>query len=490
MTIRKTIFFVLAAGLFSLAAIPAVDPDLWWHLKTGQVILTHGIPKVDIYSFTMKGKPWITHEWLSEVFLWSVHACGGIPALIISFALIASLTFGLVYFTCAGSPFLAFPLTLLACWSSRFLWGSRPQIFNILMLAVFLWLLQSVRQRRFRWQWIYAFPFLTALWANLHSGYLMGIAVLVVCVMGETAQIFLRKSEEGTLGKDVLWHLGFVVSLCMLAALINPSGYKIWFYPFETLGSSMMQSTILEWLVPDFHHWNYKPFLITMVLGAIAFMNTRRQRNIPEMMLYGGAMAAGLFSRRHIPFFEVVAIPIISRALLDCFQGPNVRDFLEGKTLSRKTSGIVLIVNIVLVLSVLVATGLWAREQIRKTDAQMRDMYPLEAVKKIKEKGLADKHGLNEYAWGGYLIWNDLPVFIDGRVDMYGDDFFREYMSVHDAQKGWKEMYMVFMRYDVRYILLRPLSLLANLLRANGDWKEVYRDRTASVFILQKSPKL
>lgn len=488
MTLKSAMLSLLVAALFAMTVIPTVDPDLWWHLKTGQVIVTQGIPRVDIFSFTMKGSPWITHEWLSQVFLWLVHSVGGAAGLMVAFALMAVLIFSFVYFTCATPAILSFLLSLFACWTSLFMWGSRPQIFNILMLAVFMCLLENIRQQKFSWKMLYIFPFLTLLWVNLHSGYLLGIIVLFTFLAGDSIQIFLQKNEEGTLGEKKLWHLLIVSALSLVTALANPSGYKIWHYPFETLRSKMMQSSIVEWLAPDFHFAAYKPFLALMIVGAIVFMASRRKRNITEMFLYVATMAAALISRRHIPLFAVVAIPIISRALLDCFPMPNWTSVLEGKTLPPKVLRVIQIVNILLVISALVASGIWVSKKIRGNDAEVHGSYPVEAVNWLKMKGLEKEHGFNDYGWGGYLIWSDLPVFIDGRVDMYGDNFFRQYAEISDLRTNWEKMYKIFSRYNIRYILVRSRSLLAGVFRTNEDWKEVFKDPTASIFLLQTSP--
>ena len=485
MTIKQASLGVLAAVLFMLGMFQTVDPDLWWHLKTGQVILSQGLPRVDIFSFTMAGTPWTTHEWLSEVIMWWLYAhAGGLPALSIVFALIAVLTFGLVYFTCAGRPALALPLTLLAFWTTRFLWGARPQIFNILMLALVLWLMEQVRQKKFSLKALYVLPVLILLWANLHSGYLMGLAVLGVYLAGDLLQIFLWKSEEGTFGRTGLKCLGIIFPLCILASLVNPSGYRLWLYPFETLGSQMMQRFILEWKAPDFHFWNYKPFMISMGLGAVAFMASSRRRNIAEMIFYGGAMAAGLISRRHIPFFAVVAFPILSRAFLDCFQTEKARAFWSGSAFSSKLAPGFRIFNLFLVAVCLFFAAFVAQKVLAGNDEKIREKYPVAAIKFLKEKGFSVRHGFNEYVWGGYMLWSDLPVFMDGRVDMYGDRFFRDYLLIRDLKEGVGAISSVFQQFDVTYALIPPQSAFASFLRSNKQqWNEIYRDGTASLFL-------
>jgi hypothetical protein len=423
--------------------------------------------------------------------MWLIYAhAGGLKALMVAFALIGAMTFGFVYLTCAGLPFIAVPLTLLSYWTSRFLWGSRPQIFNIFMLALLMWILESVRQKRFGWKGLYVLPFLFMVWANLHSGYLMGITVLWIFLAGDKLQTFLWKSDEGVFAKPVLKHLAIVIVLSVLAAMVNPSGYNILLYPFATLTSKMMQSSILEWLTPDFHHWNYKPFIISMGLGAIAFMASRRRRNITEMVLYAGTLAAGLISRRHIPFFAIVAIPSISRAILDSLEGSKWQDFFAGRTLPRKIDSFYQLVCILLVALSLAGCALWTTQQMKKNDAEIRDKYPVEAVKFLKDRNLQGLRGFNEYLWGGYLLWSDIRVFIDGRVDMYGDDFFKDFIALHDLKKSPQDMANTFRYYNVTYVLMRPQSALAQGLRGSPAWREVYRDKTATVLVLTTASNL
>src|SRR6266576_2463122 len=73
---------MLAALLVLLAVITARprlnDPDLWWHLKTGEIIWnTHQIPRTDLFSFTTNNHEWIAHEWLSQVAIYVSWRLGG-----------------------------------------------------------------------------------------------------------------------------------------------------------------------------------------------------------------------------------------------------------------------------------------------------------------------------------------------------------------------------------------------------------------------------
>src|SRR2546422_4508442 len=75
--------WLLFTAIFSLAAVPPLDPDLWWHLANGRLIITTGmIPHVDLYSFSAAGQPWVMHEWLADLMMYLLYQLGGLPLLV------------------------------------------------------------------------------------------------------------------------------------------------------------------------------------------------------------------------------------------------------------------------------------------------------------------------------------------------------------------------------------------------------------------------
>src|SRR5216684_7410571 len=84
---RRVFVVVLALGLFAMATRGMADPDVWWHLRTGQLILqNHALFHTDPYSFTRFGQSWINHEWLSEVLLFGLYRVAGFGGLTVAFA--------------------------------------------------------------------------------------------------------------------------------------------------------------------------------------------------------------------------------------------------------------------------------------------------------------------------------------------------------------------------------------------------------------------
>src|ERR1700676_547839 len=103
---RRVFVMILAIGLFAMAARNVTDPDLWWHLRTGQLILqNHALFHTDPYSFTRFGQPWINHEWLSEVLLFGLYRVAGFGGLTVAFAVAILGTSSADVFSAAGQHF-------------------------------------------------------------------------------------------------------------------------------------------------------------------------------------------------------------------------------------------------------------------------------------------------------------------------------------------------------------------------------------------------
>src|SRR2546425_8438407 len=161
MTIRRAFVFLFIADVFSMAVRETLDPDMWWHLRTGKLIWDSGIPRQDVFSFTMLGHDWFAHEWLSEAVMWPVYRLGGLGGLSVAFAALVALAFWLVYRCCDGQPYLAAAVALLGAFSAAPTFGVRPQMFNMLLLAAFLAIVEGVRSGRRTRRALFFLPLLT-----------------------------------------------------------------------------------------------------------------------------------------------------------------------------------------------------------------------------------------------------------------------------------------------------------------------------------------
>ncbi|MCA9946363.1 MAG: hypothetical protein KC449_22925, partial [Anaerolineales bacterium] len=487
MNTKRLFVALFAIALFTMAVRETLDPDMWWHLRTGEYILQHGIPAQDVFTFTVPQHAWVTHEWLSQLIMWLVYLAGGLPGLILFFAALIALTFGLLYLACAGRPYLPAFIVLFAAITSAIVWGARPQIFNLLLTAVFVLIIERVKDSKWRPRTLWWLPLLTLVWANLHSGYLLGVVLLGTYAVGDLAQRWLATKTERTLGKTAVTHLFAVTFVSFLAAAVNPSGIELWVYPFLTLGSGAMQAYIQEWLSPDFHQTYFWPFAGMLALGVLGWIFSKNDRStltptlslkgegavlspyegegqgggethapvtITDLLLFLGTGAAGLLSARHIPLFAIVATPIIVRhwlAVLDLDPTGLISRTANPQREKPLGSGLFVVLNWVILLVAVGTAVLYTLTKIDNNQTAIAARYPVAAVDYLQETGLDEARGYNSYNWGGYLIWRGVPVFVDGRADVYGDPFLLRYRETFEVRATWQEP---LDEYNVDYVLM------------------------------------
>ena len=487
---RRLLGFVFMLVIFASAAKPVTDPDFWWHLKTGQYILdTKTVPHTDIFSTTLFGSEWVTHEWLSELFIYRVFRTLGYGGLIVVFSILITAAFWIVYQLCskrAGHPYLAGFAVLLGAAATMSTWGLRPQMFSLLFASIFIRFLDSY-SRNEKPHYIWWLAPLMILWVNIHAGFAVGLALIVLTIAGLALDALLL----GTGLSADLWRrlrpLCGLLIICIVAVSINPSGGRLYFYPFETLTSHAMMQYIEEWKSPDFHQPGFQALglLILATFSALALSNKRIRPR--ELLLLVVTCWATLRSSRNVPFFALVAMPLLAEHSWIWITSHRWGQWLtvpeKPESVRKWTPKLVL--NVLLLLIALTGVVLWVRQVLVRQPAREAEEFPAAAVDFFLGQR-PPQPIYNEYDWGGYLIWKlypDYRVYIDGRADVYGDRLIKEYLAVHNAKTAWREL---LDNRGIQTVLVRPDGPLASLLRLDSGWQKVFEDRQAIVFVRRR----
>ena len=477
---RRVFVIILGLGLFAMAARRVRDPDLWWHLRTGQeIVATHHVLHRDIFSYTRFGQPWIAHEWLSEVLLFLLFRAAGWTGLIVASALLISATFLLLYRQCRGQPYLSGLVVALGAVATIPSWGVRPQMLSLLLAAVFLGLLAKTEHRgpgqlRFLW-WM---PPLLLLWVNLHGGFLLGPVLIALTLAGWSLEAWLglRPWAEACVR---LRQLGAVLVVCLLVVPLNPNGLQIYRYPFETLESRTMMQYIAEWASPNFHSPDFKPFLVVLLLTWAAVAISRKRLSGAQILLLSGTAYAGLSAGRHIPIFILVAVPIVAESLAELAEQ---HQWLAPADDSHAPMGRPkLLVNLALLLAVSAFVAIRSSQVIQTQSASEAAFFPHAATEFLARQNPPGPI-FNNYDWGGYFIARLYPqyrVFIDGRADLYGK-LLDPFMDTARGQGNWQK---ILEQYRVRTVVLPPTVGLAGILRLDPNWTKEFEDRQAVVFV-------
>jgi hypothetical protein len=483
MSIRQlftAIFYVMIFGLFVRNTL---DPDLWWHLKTGEYVIENGIPSTDPdFSYTAGDNEWFMHEWLSEVLMYLVYDVVGLVGLSIFFTMIFAGAFYLYYHILPGKPYTAGFILAYSAGLSTSIFNARPQVFNLFLAIIFSVLLEGFRTKRLSRRWLWVMVPASLLWANLHSGFLLGFVILGVYVVGGGLQLLLAKHTLGEHDFDwpALRFLGIIGLVSGMATLINPRTYRQWLYPFETtLFSDAMQTLISEWHSPDFKEPLGMMFAGYLFFGCIVFIYSKAAVTWTDLLLFFGSALGGLQQQRNIAIFGVVVVPVVVKHTLAATQKTRLGALLSGNKpevrISRRL-GIVNLVILILISLFIVGRiiGVW-----QENEAAIRQEFPESAVAYIKAENLDEQRIYNRYNWGGYLIWHNIPTFIDGRADLFGDEFIYEAVRPFFLAKDWQE---VLDKYAVDYILIANGDTLEVLLDLSPGWELAYEDDIAVIY--------
>jgi len=465
---------ILLFGLLAMTARPATDPDLWWHLRTGQwIVETRHLPHFDPFSFTREGSPWVSHEWLSDLTFYALWKPAGPPALIIFSAIITSLGFLLLYWRCPGEPYIAAAVVALGAWASAPCWGTRPQMFTFLLASLLLWLLERSENRPLLLFWI---PPLFLLWLNLHAGFALGPALIFLYAAGVACEA-IAGTTAWTTARPLMLRLAAVILFCIVLVPLNPRGIALFRYPLDTLRSPGMRIFIVEWFSPDFHQWLYTPLLLVLLLLLIALacsQSSLRGRVLVPLIVM---CLAALDAVRHIPIFVLVAMPVIACAVpypLRISRSPQSRPTSHRMRQSFNVAAVILLAVFTLVR--------WTTLSLNE-NTRVQSQFPQRAVTFLRDTS-QPSHLFAYYDWGGYAIWSLYPryrVFVDGRADLYGDKFLEQ--SIQTAthlEKGWRA---VLDDGNVNTVLMPPTAALSQGLALDSDWITAYHDKQAVIFV-------
>jgi hypothetical protein len=485
---RRLLVLVFMLVIFAGAVRSVTDPDFWWHLKTGQhIVETAAIPHTDIFSSIFYGREWVTHEWLSEVFIYSTYRVFGLGGLILVFGSIITAGFWVAYQRCArraGHPYFSGFALILGALTAAPTWGVRPQMFTFLFASIYVAILGNYAQDEDSRPLWWLAP-LMIVWVNMHAGFAIGVALILLTIAGLTLEGIISRSDSFA----VIWRrvhpVVLVAVTCGAAIMLNPHGAKMYLYPFETLRSHAMMKYIEEWLSPNFQELMFQPLLL-MIFASFSFLALSSKRlRLLDLVLLLATAAGALRSARNIPFFVLVAMPLLVEHSWNWTTAHGWAQWLTRPEKREVGSQAVLKVALNLVLLVALPLGVVAlrvQRSVAKQPSAEAKVFPVAAVEFIRAQK-PPQPIFNDYGWGGYLIWKlypDYRVYIDGRADVYGDAFMEEFLSAQSGQTGWKKP---FDKYGIRTVLIKPDVALASLLRQDPAWQNVFEDQQAVIFV-------
>jgi len=468
-TIDLAIAGLAAITLLAVAAFSArvfIDGDTNWHVASGRWILAHHlIPATDPFSFTFAGKPWVAHEWGSEVMMALAYLAGAWSGVVLLIGVAAGAAYALIAKELRlwmGPLGQVIGLGLSFACLQPFLFA-RPHILATPLLVFWTACLLDAR-RKGRGPPL-ELALLMVLWANLHASFIFGLGLI-----GPFALEALVEQPDKI---RVVREWGFFGVIATALSLATPHGITGLEFPFFVLGMKVLPN-ILEWRGATFQ----QPTLFEGALLITLFLGLWRGVRVPpfRLILLVALVHMALQHVRQEAVLAVLAPMLLAepfgRAMNPDRAGPRLVPPVGWKPAWRVPS--VLVAGVLAVGAAAVVVTRFAIPLVRTDNGNV----PVTALAHVPAQ-LLTQPVFNEYAFGGYLIFKGVKPYIDGRADMYGDGWVSEYLAI--AGGAQPDVDKAFKRWNIAWTILSPREPLTHMLDNRPGWRRIYADSFAVV---------
>ena len=452
------------------------DPDVWWHLGVGRLITASGIPSEQPFSFVHAAHPWVGQQWGYEVALARLVDAGGAGAAMLALGVTGSLALLVAALAiparaATGGPARAAAILVSVLVAGQVM-GVRGQVVSMLGVAAVLLIVSRWREGSGRALW--ALPPLLCVWANLHAGFLAGLAVCLVAVLVTAAERRWSAAPAAASPRALL----AATVLAALATLVNPAGPHLWSYVAETFSNPTLTNGIVEWQSPDFHNTWLRVFEVVAVVLVLLWALSRRPDPL-DVALAITALAATLQAQRNVALFAVVATPQLARYGAEAWRRRRPRPGRRPLPLPLAATAC---------LAVVVASLLSVAPRLRSSaTSDFEASNEPRAAADWVAAHLAGHRLYSTYEWGGYLGYRfptQRMVFVYGESAVFGDAILQEYLDVHLVRPGWRD---VLYREGMEDAVVPAESQEATILLETG-WRVDCRDVRSGAVVLSAPP--
>jgi len=477
------ICIVLYAVPLSFALHSVTDADIWWHLRTGQWIITNGtVPETDPFSAHGQGRPWVAYSWLFELLVVGAYSWLGLFGIVLlRVILVLGVAVTMHRFVTKREPrfLVATALTAAVFIVLCPLLSERPWLLTIFFCTLTLDAILDLRRGAGTWAgWL--LPVCFALWANLHIQFVYGLFLLgLACaapLIDHLAGGRQRIGSPGPFSWRAWWKFPALAAACAAATLLNPYHVRLYGVVVEYATQTGAFGLVSELRPLEFgSFWSW---CVLALAGTSTFVLARR-RTISsfELIFLVAAVVLSFRVQREAWYLALAALAILAqppRGVVperDCFPMTRRRIAIVG-------TGI-------LALAVILC---WKRDLTgQHLQEEVASHFPVEAA------GFVEEHGYggplyNDFNWGGYLIWRlpQLPVAMDGRTNLHGDERIRQSVATWAGLPGWNTSPELA---GAGLVIADVNMPLAELLRLDCRFQQVYKDSAAVVFVVNDAER-
>lgn len=459
----------LGIGVYALLLVGGTrllgDSDTYWQIAVGQWILDHHVlPRVDIYSFTRAGEPWTSSSWLAQVlFAGSYRIAGWTGPIVLASTCIAATFASLAWILGRRIPqTYAIAITLASLVLSHGHFLARPHVLVLPVMLAWTYGLMSASERR-QPPSFWLLP-LMSLWANLHGGFVFGLALVGAFAIDALWNADATQQRPLAL-RWASFGFGALIACCAV-----PYGWGSILAALKILDLGELLRLIYEWMPADFGSLGaFEMSILALIAGALY---SGVKLSPPRIALVLGLLHMALSHVRNAEIFALLLPIVVLTPVSSQFA-------LQPAWLARMTLPLASAAMVVVMLG----AATWAFAA-RAAFAPPENQSPAAAVDAMMAHH--PKRILNDLPFAGYLIWRQIPVFVDGRAELYGEAFEMAYYRALQLKEVDKFLDML-KTYDIDAVLLTTSTPASGLLDHIGGWQRVYSDSNAVLHVRSKN---
>lgn len=454
---KRTIFLLLILSFSMICTMYiVVDNDYFWHITAGKYMVSHHtILTKDIFSWVVVNKVWISHEWLFEVIIYTLSLISKHHIIIFSFINIFILLIILFLHNknnYSKNTLFTLGWLLFYIMLNSNLISPRPQLISSWLLALTLYLLFDLKNNE-NSKKIYFLPLISLFWSNVHGGssclsYLLVTLFILIGFCSVDNHILkndrlMRKQQQRLL---------IVLMMTIISIMINPHGIRMLIYPYENIMNYTMKKNIIEWRSTNLYEWYDIVYYVFILIIVILMLKSKKRVNLIDISLTLLFCYMGIRSVRFWNYGYIASTFFIFDYIQKRKDDPKTKEILLGTSIT------------LIVIFCLTLTN--TSQRINKTKYVSDRM--IKKIKKEKPKKL-----FNLYDQGGYLINQNIKVFIDGRADLYTCYNYQDYLDIsHDKANTTKLMD----KYQFDYLLVNDDFDILKYLKNNHHYKIILTD--------------
>ena len=310
----------------------------------------------------------------------------------------------------------------------------------------------------------------------------------------EKHQILLNNREEKRKNpykiryeknKSIKW-LIVIMIICAFTGLLTPLGDTPYTYLYKTMKGNTTKS-ISEHLPLTLIDNKEMLVLLAASLALLIFTDTKIR--LKDLFMFAGLTLLMFMTRRQESMLLLLGSAVVAKLITDLFTKYDSNGLKELEEIMISSLGTIATLLLIILIAVVEIKPKLDDEFINPSS------YPVEAAEYIKQNlDLNSIRLFNEYNYGSYLLFQDIPVFIDSRADLYapefngekgedgkyeGQDIFSDYINTSNISKYYED---TFEKYDITHVILYKNSKLNMLLSRDDRYLELYSDKKFVIY--------